>query len=285
MKSSMLRLLTIIALSSGVLFSAEPLAEIDKKVVSFLEKAIAPNENYKFEKITILKKDDLKDVQGWKVYFVRIDLTLIKQEGKKISVNDIVFTNGKILSKDFLDINNGKSIKNSFSLDMDITAYNQEHLLAGNFNAPHKIVIFSDPLCPFCMDFIPEVIADVEKNPETFALFYYHFPLAMHQAAPTLVKAMMVAEEKGEKDVTKRVYKEIFDLKTTDEKIILAEFNAALNTSITIEEINQPHILKKLQADEQLANNLMVNGTPTIYFNGKKDDTKISYRKLIKEKK
>jgi len=268
-----------------VLFSASATVDIDKKVSSFLEKAIAPNENYKFEKITILKKDDLKDNQGWKVYFVRIDLSLIKQEGKKVSVNDIVFTNGKILSKDFLDLNNGKSIKNSLSLDMDVTAYNKEHLLAGNFNAPHKIVIFSDPLCPFCMDFVPEVIVDVEKNPETFALFYYHFPLNIHPAAPTLVKAMIVAEEKGDKGIVKKVYDEVFDLKTTDEKFILDAFNKAFNTNITLEEINQEHVLKKLKLDQELATNLMVNGTPTIYLNGKKDDTKTSYRKLIKEKK
>lgn len=285
MISLMLRLLTITALSSSLLFSAESSAVLDKKVVSFLEKAISPNESYKFDKIVILKKDDLKDMKDWKVYFVRIDLFLIKQQDKKISVNDIVFTNGKILSKDFIDLSSGKSIKSTLSLDMDVSAYNKEHLIAGNIDAPNKIVVFSDPLCPFCMDFVPEVINDVEKNPETFALFYYHFPLTIHPAAPTLVKAMMVAEEKGEKSVIKKVYNEIFDAKTTDEKIILDAFNAALKTSVTVAEINQPSILKKLKADEEFANNLMVNGTPIVYLNGKKDESKRMYRNFIKEAK
>ena len=285
MRSLMLKLLTITIVLSSTLFSAEAVLDIDKKIVSFLEKAIAPNENYKFEKITILKKDDLKDAAGWKVYFVRIDLSLIKQEGKKVSVNDIVFTNGKILSKDFLDVSNGRSIKSNLSLDITATAYNKEHLLAGNFNAPNKLVIFSDPLCPFCMDFVPEVIADVQKNPETFALFYYHFPLSIHPAAPTLIKAMLVAEEKGEKDVVKKVYDEVFDFKTTDEQVILDEFNKALKTNLTVAEINKESILKKLKFDHEYATNLMINGTPTIYLNGKKDETKTSYRKLIKEKK
>lgn len=285
MRSLMLKLLTITIALSSLLFAAETFVDTDKKVVSFLEKAIAPNENYKFEKITILKKDDLKDAPGWKVYFVRIDLTLIKQEGKKVSVNDIVFTNGKILSKDFVDVNNGKSIKSSLSLDITATAYNKEHLLAGNFNAPNKLVVFSDPLCPFCMDFVPEVIADVQKNPETFALFYYHFPLTIHPAAPTLIKAMLVAEAKGEKDVIKKVYEEVFDFKTTDEQFILDAFNKALKTNLTVEEINKEPILQKLKFDHEYATNLMINGTPTIYLNGKKDETKTGYRKLIKEKK
>ena len=286
MRSLMLKLLTIIiALSSFSLFAADVNAELDQKVTTFLQKAIAPNESYTFDKVVILKKEEMKDLAGWMVYFVRIDLKLTKQEGKKLSVNDIVFTNGKILSKDFADINSGRSLKGRYSLDMDVRAYNKEHLLAGNFNAPHKIVVFSDPLCPFCMDFIPEVIADVQKNPETFALFYYHFPLNIHPAAPTLVKAMILAEEKGDKEIVAKVYKEFFDIKESDEKVILDIFNKALKKNFTVEQINQAHILKQLNNDQELATNLMINGTPTIYLDGKKDDTKRAYRKFIKESK
>ncbi len=184
-----------------------------------------------------------------------------------------------------MDLTSGKSYKNSLSLDIDAKAYTKEHLLAGNFNAPNKLVIFSDPLCPFCMDFVPEVIRDVEKNPETFALFYYHLPLSIHPAAPGLIRAMLVAEEKGDKDVVRKVYDEVFDLKKADDIQILKEFNAALKTNITPSEIVQDRIVKRMQADQEYATNLMINSTPTIYLNGKKDDEKIGYRKLIKEKK
>ncbi len=286
MRSLMLKLLTtLITLSSFSLFAADTSADLDTKVTTFLQKAIVPNENYTFDKVVILKKEAMKEMPEWMVYFVRIDLNLIKQEGKKLSVNDMIFTNGKILSKDFSNLNNGRSIKGSYSLDMDVSAYNKEHLLAGNFNAPHKIVVFSDPSCPFCMDFVPEVLADVQKYPETFALFYYHFPLNIHPASPTLVKAMIFAEEKGDHEIVKKVYKEFFDIKETDEKAILDIFNKALNKNFTLEQINQAQILQKLSNDEALANALMVNGTPTIYFDGKKDDTKRSYRKFIKESK
>lgn len=285
MKSLMLKLLTSLALSSSLLFGTDAGVDLDKKVTVFLTKAIAPNENYKLDKMTILKKEEMKELQGWKVYFMRVDLTLTKQEGKKVTVNDIIFTDGKVISKDLLDINNGKSYKAGLSLDLDAKAYTKEHLLAGNFNAPNKLVIFSDPLCPFCMDFVPEVIRDVEKNPETFALFYYHLPLSSHPAAQGLVRAMLVAEEKGEKDIVKRVYNEVFDLKVADDAEILKAFNAALKTTITPSEIVQDHIVKRMKADQEYAINMMVNGTPTIYVNGKKDDEKTSYRKLIKEKK
>ncbi len=286
MKSSMLKLLTITLLAlSSTLFAADNVGDTDKKVVHYLEKAIATNDNYKLDKVAILKKDNLKEIQGWKVYFVRLDLILLKQGNKKVSVNDVIFTDGKIMSKDLLDLENGRSIKNNLSLDLDSSAYNKEHLLAGNFDAPNKLVVFSDPLCPFCMDFVPEVIRDVEKNPETFVLFYYHFPLSIHPASPTLIKAMLVAEEKGEKDVVLRVYNEVLDLKTENEEFILNAFNKALKTNITLAEIKQETIEKRLNDDYTFAINLMINGTPTVYLNGKKDISKRHYREMIKEAK
>ena len=38
-----------------------------------------------------------------------------------------------------------------------------------------KIVIFSDLLCPFCMDYVPDVINYVNKIKIKVALYYYHF--------------------------------------------------------------------------------------------------------------
>lgn len=286
MKSLMLKLLTIlISLSSSPLFATVAALDLDSKVSTFLQKSIANNENYTFDKVVILKKEPMREMPEWFVYFVRIDLNLTKQEGKKLSVNDIVFTNGTLLSKDFADLEHGKGLKGSYALDVDASAYNKEHLLAGNFDAPHKIVVFSDPLCPFCMDFLPEVIADVEANPQTFALFYYHFPLNIHPAAPTLVKAMLFAEKQGDKAIVKNVYKEFFDIKESNEKAILDIFNHALNKNFTIEQINQAFILQRMNQDTEMAASLMVNGTPTVYFDGKKDDTKRNYRKFMKESK
>ena len=298
MKLSMLKLLTIITLLSSVSLHALSIIPteqaMDNQVVQFLQKSIAPNENYTLDKVTVIKKEPMRELDKWWVYFVRIDLNLIKQAGKKVSINDVVFTNGTVLSKDFVNLISGQSLKNAFSFTLDITdptLYNKEHLLAGNMNAKHKLIVFSDPLCPFCMDFVPEVIDDVQKNPQTFALFYYHLPLtSIHPAAPTIVKAMILAEEKGDKHIVNKVYKAVLDTKETDEKAILAFFNETFKTNFTLEEINQPHIVKKMADDEALAQTLSISGTPTLYVDGKYINTKMydprqAYRKLIKESK
>ena len=45
-----------------------------------------------------------------------------------------------------------------------------------------KIVIFSDPLCPFCMDYVPDVINYVNKNKDKIAFILLSFPIiSIHQ--------------------------------------------------------------------------------------------------------
>lgn len=286
MKLSMLKLLTILALLSNfsLFAAAEKKESSDQKVLAFLEQAVSNNENYTLEKATIVKKEPLKEIAGWTAYFVRIDLKL-KDGSKTVSLSDVVFSDGVLFSKDFTALGSKRSIKSRFSLDMDAKAYDKEHLLLGNFDAPHKLVIFSDPLCPFCMDFVPEVIEDVQKNPETFALFYYHFPLSIHPASPTLVKAILLAEEKGDKAITQKVYKAYLDIQEKDEQKILDIFNKTFNKRFTLQEINQASILKRLNDDLAFAQTMMVNATPTIYIDGKKDDTKKVYKTFMKESK
>jgi thiol:disulfide interchange protein DsbC len=110
----MLKLLMILILSNVMLFATEDrLDDLDAKVIAFVEKTVASNENYVFDKVTILKKEDLPETKTWKAYAIRVDVILLKQENKKISMNDIVFTDGIILSKDFIDLKSGQSIKNT----------------------------------------------------------------------------------------------------------------------------------------------------------------------------
>jgi len=77
-------------------------------------------------------------------------------------------------------------------------------------------------------------------------LFYYHFPLRIHPASTTLIKAMLVAEEQGDKEIIKKVYQAFLDTKESDEKIVLNLFNQTFQTTITTADIHQEHIVKKL---------------------------------------
>lgn len=281
--SLMSKLLTILTIGSLTLFAGK---DVNDEVTSFVKRSIAVSQQYKVKNVRVVSKNELEDLEGWSVYFFKIDLELVKQKGKIITITDSIFSNGKYISKDFTIIQGGGSLKKTVSPEVDPKLYNKEHLIYGNYEAKHKILVFSDPQCHFCLDIVPDVMDFVEKHDKDFALFYYHLPLEkLHPAAATIVKATLAAEKKGYMNILKRVYLEDIDIRTKDQQKILDLFNKKLKTDITIEDIKKEDIKKRYIEDIEAARGLMVSGTPTVFVNGKKDPTRMSYTKLLKEKK
>ena len=257
-----------------------------KRILDYVRRAISVNRNYKLKGIRIRQAKDVKDLPGWKVYFLDIDLKILKQKGKEITVHDKIFSNGKYIVRDFINIVNRSSLKDKLVPDMDPSYYRKDHLLYGKESAPNKIVTFSDPICPFCQSYMPKLLKAAKEHPDKIALYYYHFPLIMlHKEAPTIIKAAMVAEKKGVKDVIQKVYDKKFNLDTGDEKKILEAFNKAMGTHVTLKDIHDKEIEKRYKEDIAFADKMMISGTPTVYFNGKKDFTRKKYLDVIKEKK
>ena len=256
-----------------------------KRLLEYVRRAISVNKNYKLKNIRIRQAKDVNDLPGWKVYFLDIDLELLQQQGKDITVHDKIFSNGKYIVRDFVNIVNRSSLKDKLVPDMDASFYRKDHLIYGKESAPNKIVVFSDPICPFCQGYLPKLLKAAKENPDKIALYYYHFPLIMlHKEAPTIIKAAMVAEKQGIKEVMQKVYDAKFNIDTSDEEKILAEFNKKMGTHITSKDIHAQDIEERYEFDKQYADKMMISGTPTVYFNGKKDFTRRKYLDVIGEK-
>lgn len=186
---------------------------------------------------------------------------------------------------DLINSENGKSLKDLVTPNLTEVYYDKSKLIAGNHNAKDKVVVFSDPLCPFCMEYIPDVINYVNKNKDSIALYYYNFPLLrLHPAAQTLSKISEVAKEKGLKDVELKVYttdwKAYFQSDSKDDKVILDGFNKVFKTNITLEEISKKQIEDIILKDIKMGEDVMVQGTPTIFINGVKDTSKTKIQTL-----
>ena len=146
-------------------------------------------------------------------------------------------------------------------------------------------MIFSDPLCPFCRTFVPEALSYMKKYPKTFSVYYYHFPLrSLHPAAIPLVKAASVAEAQGEKDILTTLYTVKVDGREPKTQKILDIFNAAQKTKITLQDISTQKVEEQLRHDMNVAQEHLVSGTPTMFFDGNKDASKTRYKnvKIIK---
>ncbi|MPL62541.1 hypothetical protein SDC9_08161 [bioreactor metagenome] len=270
-------------LSLSVILSASLFAN-DNTVVDFEKKRVAQNPNVKVKDVKVNTKKDLP-LAGWNGYI--LDVEAIVQE-KSLKVKDILFSNGDYIALDLIDAKTGKSLKDLVTPNLTSNYYDKTKLIAGNHNAKDKIVVFSDPLCPFCMEYIPEVINYVNKNSDSIALYYYAFPLVqIHPASEALSKIIEVAKNKGVKDIELKAYKTdwetYFSPKENDEKKILEAFNKELKTNIKLEEIASKDINEKLSKDMSMGEEVMVTGTPTIFVNGVKDTTRELYKTLGKK--
>ncbi len=277
--SLMLKLLAITLLLNSVVYGNST----GDKVIDFLETSFEGNPNVlsvDIELVEVLPIDDVKDFKAYIVLMNAEVKTKNKKKNRKIKQKMTWFSNGSLITQDLVDLSSGISLKELIAPTFKPEHYKKENLIYGNKNAKYKVAIFSDPLCPYCKTFVPKAINYMKKYPNKFAVYYYHFPLsAIHPAAVDLVKAAAAAEIKGHKDVVLKMYKVKVDAREKDSKKILAAFNKTLNSDIKPADLKLKKTLKHYQSDLDIADALMVGGTPTMFFDGKVDKTKSKYKK------
>lgn len=271
-------------LSTTLLLSVSLYANNDDSVIQFEKNRVSQNPNVTIKEVSINTKKEIP-LAGWNGYILDVKVNV---QGKDVNAKDILFSDGKYISLDLIDSETGKSLKDLVTPNLTDNYHDKTKLIAGNHNAKDKIVIFSDPLCPYCIDYVPEVIKHVQKNSDSIALYYYHFPLlTVHPAAGTLVKLIDIAKHKGIKDVELKTYQidweKHFDVKSTDEKVILEAFNKEFKTDIKLDELAKAEIAKTIDSDISMGEDVMVQGTPTIFVNKVKDSSRLKYEDLGKK--
>jgi len=271
---------TLRLLSATLLVSTVLNANVKDKVEDFLEESFSNNPNVKDLSVHVVDNIPLKELQGWRGLIVNVKATVhTPKEEKKIKQKMIWFSNGNVITKELLDLETGLSLRSSITPSFDKNYYTKENLIYGNANAKHKVVIFSDPLCPFCRKFVPQAIKYMKQYPNKFALYYFHLPLeSIHPAAVTLTQAAVAAELQGKDDVVLKLYNVKVSAREKDTKKILNAFNKAMSTNITEADLKRDDVVKHIQRDIDIATDMMVAGTPTMFFDGKIDRKKRKYK-------
>lgn len=274
-------LLMLKSLVIALLISSSLQANItNKEVENFLIKSFSNNKSIKSIKIKVMSKTDVKSMKGWQALIVEVN-AILKKDDRKIKQKMVWFSNGVVMTQDLINLKTGNSLKDLVTPIFKDEYYKKSNLIYGNPDAKHKVVIFSDPLCPFCRSFVPNAIKFMKKEPNKFAVYYFHFPLpSLHPAAVELVKAAYVAQMQGEKNVILNLYKVKLDNpKERNVSKILKAFNKTFNTNIKESDINTKYVQEHYAADLMIADKLMVQGTPTMFLDGKVDKTKKKYLK------
>ncbi len=282
MKSLTLKSLTIISLLSSSLAANQ----IDDDVLKYEKQRIhrAVNRaNGEVNSINIVLKKDL-ETDGWYGYVFNIDVSI---QDKKITQKDTLFAKEGLISPELINSKTKRSFKDLMYPTLSKDYFSKKHLIAGNPNAKHSLVVFSDPLCPICIDEVPFIIKNIMKNPDNIALYYYHMPLNMHPTARTLSKAAMIAKEQGIKNIDLKVYDTNFGnfydpYKEKDNQKALDFFNKTFKTKITMKQIDSKELNDKLKHDLDMSEKAFVNGTPTLFFDGVIDKNRSKYEEFLK---
>lgn len=272
-------------LSAITILGTSLFAASNAEVEVFLKKQIGANPAVQNLEVKVSDSKPLDAPKGWNALIINLKADLKQGTSTRpISQNMVYFNNGDYITTDLTNIKTGAQLKNEVGPSFKSEFYSDANLLYGKKTAKHKVAIFSDPLCPFCRRYVPEAINYMKQYPDTFAVYYYHLPLeSLHPAAVTLTKAAVAAELQGRKDVVLDMYGVELDAKLKDEQKILDAFNKKLGTTITIKDIQSPEVKKHAEFDMNVVQSMMVNGTPTVFFDGKKDGSKNQY-KMVKVK-
>jgi protein-disulfide isomerase len=177
------------------------------------------------------------------------------------------------LAKNYADVL--PQLQKQEALNQPLSAEAQARIAAkgapgfGPENAKVTIVEFSDFQCPYCAR-ASEVVAKIrERYSDKVRFVFRQFPLPMHPDAQLAAEASLAAQRQGK-------FWEFHDLLFANQDALTRE---SLEQYAKQLNLNLPELQKALDsktekaavdADVKLGEDVQVNGTPTVFINGKR---------------
>ena len=252
----------------------------NKTLVNYVKKAVVKNPQVKVKGVTVVESTTHKDLPGWTILLTNMDLEYQK---KDIHAPETMFIKDGMVTGHLVNLKTGKDYRDEIKPSVPASYYDDAHLLFGNKDAAHKVLIFSDPQCPFCQEVVPKIFKTAKENPSKIAVYYYHLPLLrIHPVSGVLTRVMHVAQHEGKTDVIEKIYSLKIKPQETNMTKILAAVKSHAGYSVSADKVNAKEAKEAIKADETAAGRMMVQGTPTIYIDGEWDKMRDGYKALIK---
>ena len=279
MKISLMSKLLMSVAVATIALSAKTTVDT-KLLVKYVKSTVVKNPQVTVKGVTIIEETTASELNGWKVLFTTMDLEYQKKE---IHAPEMMFIKDGLITGHLTNLVTGKAYRDSLKPSVPKSYYNEAHLLFGNKDAKHKVLVFSDPQCPFCQKVVPDLMTVAKENPTKIALYYYHLPLLrIHPVSGILTKIMHIAQSEGKMDVVKKIYSLKINVRETNITKVLSAVQKHTGYSVSASKVNSKEVAEALKADELASSKMMVAGTPTIYVDGKWDKTRNLYKTLVK---
>jgi protein-disulfide isomerase len=158
----------------------------------------------------------------------------------------------------------------------------------GNKNAPVTIVEFSDFQCPYCAQLGPTLNEVQKAYPKEVKLIFKHYPLPFHNYAMLAAKATEAAKEQGK---FWEMHDFVFQNLGKINEQLLKDFaqQLGLNVGKFSSDLASNKYDQIIQQDLGLGRSSDVAGTPTLFINGKRmqsrsvDDFKQAIDAILKK--
>jgi protein-disulfide isomerase len=161
--------------------------------------------------------------------------------------------------------------------------------IKGSKNAPVTIVEFSDYECPYCATLQPTLEEVLKAYPKEVKLVFKNFPLSFHKQARNAAKAALAAGEQGKfwemHDIIFKNYNRL-----SEERFKEFALQIGLDVKKFIEDYKSNKYDQQIQQDINIGRSIGVNGTPTVFINGKRlmrrsfNDFKEAIEKALKDR-
>ena len=270
-------LMSTVAATVALSANAQP---DEKTLLQYVKKTVVKNPQVKVKGITVLESKTDERLPGWTILLTNMNLEYQKKE---INAPETMFIKDGLVTGHLVNLKTGNDYRDEIKPSVPESFYDDAHLVFGNKDAKHKVLVFSDPQCPFCQTVVPDIFKAAKENASTMAVYYYHLPLLrIHPVSDILTRIMHVAQHEGKMDVLEKIYSLKIDPKETNMTKILAAVKSHAGYSVTAAQVNDKSVVAALKKDIADAGKMMVGGTPTIYIDGKWDKSRDGYKKLIK---
>lgn len=145
---------------------------------------------------------------------------------------------------------------------------NRHSASRGNANAPISVVVFSDFQCPFCAKSAMTLNKVLRMRGDKVKIVYRHFPLSIHSQAEKAALYSVCALKHGD---FWAFHDRVFDsrMQFTDTQLRQTAIESGVPAEIIDGCVSASQTKAHLALDVSEAQELGVEGTPTIYVNGR----------------
>jgi thiol-disulfide isomerase/thioredoxin len=199
-------------------------------------------------------------------YFSKL---LIHDNKKNKDMTQYIFTDGRNLITDVVDVKTGSSLVREMSFEdvHDNIDTSKLSLYYGDKNSKNKIIEITDFDCPFCRNAFNYLHENAEKYKDV-AIYIMHFPLDMHKNAKLKAKIFETGLKMG--------YNFAYDLfndnniQNLDGNDLIDYFTKKVkNKDMFLQLVNSEEIENRIKDNINYAKSLGINSTPILYINGR----------------